>query len=181
MFIFIISIIRATYQSMCWSCVTLIHKRIKNHRARAASGGPCASTRRAGRERRGEESRSERGGGEGWKDMLVKMMATDAEEIRNQTSPRPIPDNSLSTLSIKITRKNQDRHWKLRFIYLQCCEYRHTSRRSESHTGTGHTSPLRIYRNMKLPLFYWPTFGFSQQHTLFGQASLRVVEAGWGR
>uniref|UniRef100_UPI0037E9C260 uncharacterized protein n=1 Tax=Semicossyphus pulcher TaxID=241346 RepID=UPI0037E9C260 len=48
------------------------------------------------------------------------MMATDAEEIRNQTSHCPIPDNSLSTLSIKITRKNQDRHWKLRFIYLQC-------------------------------------------------------------
>ncbi|XP_041646404.1 uncharacterized protein si:ch211-51h4.2 [Cheilinus undulatus] len=47
-------------------------------------------------------------------------MATEAEEIRNQTSPCPIPDNSLSTLSIKITRKNQDRHWKLRFIYLQC-------------------------------------------------------------
>ncbi|XP_051233771.1 uncharacterized protein si:ch211-51h4.2 isoform X3 [Dicentrarchus labrax] len=52
--------------------------------------------------------------------MVVKMMATDAEEIRNQTSPCPIPDNSLSTLSIKITRKNQDRHWKLRSIYLQC-------------------------------------------------------------
>ncbi|XP_022071983.1 uncharacterized protein si:ch211-51h4.2 [Acanthochromis polyacanthus] len=50
----------------------------------------------------------------------MKMMATDAEEIRNQTSPCPFPDNSLSTLSIKITRKNQDRHWKLRFIYLQC-------------------------------------------------------------
>ncbi|XP_039462576.1 uncharacterized protein si:ch211-51h4.2 isoform X3 [Oreochromis aureus] len=48
------------------------------------------------------------------------MMATDSVEIRNQTSPCPIPDNSLSTLSIKITRKNQDRHWKLRFIYLQC-------------------------------------------------------------
>ncbi|KAM8745339.1 uncharacterized protein AB9X84_016587 [Acanthopagrus schlegelii] len=48
------------------------------------------------------------------------MMATDAEEIRTQTSPCPIPDNSFSTLSIKITRKNQDRHWKLRFIYLQC-------------------------------------------------------------
>ncbi|XP_059197641.1 uncharacterized protein si:ch211-51h4.2 [Centropristis striata] len=50
----------------------------------------------------------------------MKMMATDAEEIRIQTSPCPIHDNSLSTLSIKITRKNQDRHWKLRFIYLQC-------------------------------------------------------------
>ncbi|CAJ1059677.1 uncharacterized protein si:ch211-51h4.2 [Xyrichtys novacula] len=48
------------------------------------------------------------------------MMATDAEEIRNHTSPCPVPDNSLNTLSIKITRKNQDRHWKLRFIYLQC-------------------------------------------------------------
>ncbi|XP_029355989.1 uncharacterized protein LOC115042098 [Echeneis naucrates] len=47
-------------------------------------------------------------------------MATDAEEIRNQTSPCPVPDTSLSTLSIKITRKNQDRHWKLRCIYLQC-------------------------------------------------------------
>ncbi|KAM7388768.1 hypothetical protein PAMP_024918 [Pampus punctatissimus] len=48
------------------------------------------------------------------------MMATDAEEIRIQTNHCPIPDNSLSTLSIKITRKNQDKHWKLRFIYLQC-------------------------------------------------------------
>ncbi|KAM7410622.1 hypothetical protein PAMA_001856 [Pampus argenteus] len=47
-------------------------------------------------------------------------MATDAEEIRIQTNPCPFPDNSLSTLSIKITRKNQDKHWKLRFIYLQC-------------------------------------------------------------
>lgn len=52
-------------------------------------------------------------------------MATDAEEISIPTSPCPVPDTSVSsTLSIKITRKNQDRHWKLRFIYLQCCEYR---------------------------------------------------------
>lgn len=59
---------------------------------------------------------------------LVKMMATDAEEISFPTSPCPVPDNSSSsTLTIKITRKNQDRHWKLRFIYLQCCEYRHTT------------------------------------------------------
>eukprot|EP00064_Thunnus_orientalis_P005685 superscaffoldBa00000569_g5699 len=50
----------------------------------------------------------------------MKMMATDAEEISIQTNPCPVPDNSLSTLSIKITRKNQDRHWRLRFIYLQC-------------------------------------------------------------
>ncbi|TMS19946.1 hypothetical protein E3U43_006439 [Larimichthys crocea] len=78
-------------------------------------------------------------------------MATDAEEIRTQTSPCPIPDNSFSTLSIKITRKNQDRHWKLRFIYLQCCEYRHTSRRLEPNTGTGHTSPaLLIYLFVEL-------------------------------
>ncbi|KAM4548475.1 uncharacterized protein PAE49_016716 isoform 2-T2 [Odontesthes bonariensis] len=50
----------------------------------------------------------------------MKMMATDAEEIINQTNPCHIPVNSLSTLSIKITRKNQDRHWRLRLIYLQC-------------------------------------------------------------
>ncbi|XP_062306742.1 uncharacterized protein si:ch211-51h4.2 [Osmerus eperlanus] len=47
------------------------------------------------------------------------MMATEAEEI-SQTSPYPMSDNNVSTLSIKITRKNQDRPWKLRFIYLQC-------------------------------------------------------------
>lgn len=59
---------------------------------------------------------------------FVKMMATDAEEINIPTNVCPVPDNSAnSTLSIKITRKNQDRHWKLRFIYLQCCEYRHTT------------------------------------------------------
>lgn len=61
------------------------------------------------------------------------MMATDAEEISIPTSPCPVPDNSASsTLSIKITRKNQDRHWKLRFIYLQCCEYRHTTTQPSS-------------------------------------------------
>ncbi|KAF3691340.1 hypothetical protein EXN66_Car007015 [Channa argus] len=48
------------------------------------------------------------------------MMATDAEAIRTQTTPCPIPDTSLSTLPITLTRKNQDRQWKLRFIYLQC-------------------------------------------------------------
>ncbi|XP_067454042.1 uncharacterized protein si:ch211-51h4.2 isoform X1 [Thunnus thynnus] len=64
------------------------------------------------------ERDSERGGG--GKDRAMKMMATDAEEISIQTNPCPVPDNSLSTLSIKITRKNQDRHWRLRFIYLQC-------------------------------------------------------------
>ncbi|XP_047231688.1 uncharacterized protein si:ch211-51h4.2 isoform X2 [Girardinichthys multiradiatus] len=48
------------------------------------------------------------------------MMATDAEEIRAQTSPCHNPDYTLSPLSIKITRKNQDRHWRLRCIYLQC-------------------------------------------------------------
>ncbi|XP_046892966.1 uncharacterized protein LOC124478657 [Hypomesus transpacificus] len=47
------------------------------------------------------------------------MMATEAEEI-SQTSPYPMSDSNVSTLSIKITRKNQDRPWKLRFIYLQC-------------------------------------------------------------
>ncbi|XP_007554708.2 uncharacterized protein LOC103139814 isoform X2 [Poecilia formosa] len=48
------------------------------------------------------------------------MMATEAGEIRAHTSPCPNPDYSLSPLSIKITRKNQDRHWRLRCIYLQC-------------------------------------------------------------
>ncbi|XP_026201755.1 uncharacterized protein si:ch211-51h4.2 isoform X2 [Anabas testudineus] len=50
----------------------------------------------------------------------MAMMATAAEEIRNQTSPCPVPDTLLSTLSVRITRKNQGRHWTLRFIYLQC-------------------------------------------------------------
>ncbi|KAM4739997.1 uncharacterized protein FYW61_004252 [Anableps anableps] len=50
----------------------------------------------------------------------MKMMATEAEEIRAHTTPCPNPDYSLSPLSIKITRKNQDRHWRLRCVYLQC-------------------------------------------------------------
>ncbi|KAK1896906.1 Pyrophosphoryl-undecaprenol N-acetylglucosamine transferase, partial [Dissostichus eleginoides] len=49
------------------------------------------------------------------------MMATVAEEIRIQTSPCPVPDTSLSPLSVKLTRKHQqDRQWSLRFVYLQC-------------------------------------------------------------
>lgn len=131
-----------------------------HQQGRAASGGPCAFTRGSeGRERRRERER----GGEVGRDRVVKMMATDAEEIRIQTSPCPIPDNSLSTLSIKITRKNQDRQWKLRFIYLQCCEYRHTPRRSEQNTGTGCTSPVRKYWKCAATLG-WPTFGVSQQN-----------------
>ena len=111
-------------------------------------------------------SRAARGrerGGERGRDREVKMMATDAEEIRIQTSPCPMPDNSLSTLSIKITRKNQDRQWKLRFIYLQCCEYRHTPRRSEQNTPA-QAAPARAGNtdNTVLPL-HSPTFGFSQQ------------------
>lgn len=89
---------------------------------RASSG--TRSIRRTDRARPREREESERRRRRGERDRVLKMMATDAEEIRTQTSPCPIPDNSLSTLSIKITRKNQDRHWKLRFIYLQCCEYR---------------------------------------------------------
>ncbi|KAI1891540.1 hypothetical protein AGOR_G00144850 [Albula goreensis] len=45
------------------------------------------------------------------------MMATAAEEIHH-SSPRS--ENNVTTVSFKITRKNQDRPWKLRFIYLQC-------------------------------------------------------------
>ncbi|XP_023194686.1 uncharacterized protein LOC102222825 isoform X2 [Xiphophorus maculatus] len=48
------------------------------------------------------------------------MMATEAGEIRAHTSPCPNPDYNLSPLSIKITRKNQDRHWRLRCVHLQC-------------------------------------------------------------
>ncbi|KAK5906675.1 hypothetical protein CesoFtcFv8_004600 [Champsocephalus esox] len=49
------------------------------------------------------------------------MMATVAEEIRIQTSPCPVPDTSLSPLSVKLTRKHQqNRQWSLRFVYLQC-------------------------------------------------------------
>nr|XP_019936133.1 PREDICTED: uncharacterized protein LOC109625363 [Paralichthys olivaceus] len=50
----------------------------------------------------------------------MKMMATDAEEIRTHTSPRPVPDSSLSTVPIKIRRRQQESQWRLRFIYLQC-------------------------------------------------------------
>lgn len=49
------------------------------------------------------------------------MMATAAEEIFQ--SPCPISERHVTTMSIKITRKNQDKPWKLRLIYLQCCEY----------------------------------------------------------
>ncbi|KAJ8418855.1 hypothetical protein AAFF_G00003540 [Aldrovandia affinis] len=45
------------------------------------------------------------------------MMATAAEEICQSS---PSSENNVPTLSFKITRKNQDRPWKLRFIYLQC-------------------------------------------------------------
>lgn len=91
---------------------------------------PCAYPRSA---ERGAQGSGRKAGGGGANDRLVKMMATDAEEISIPTSPCPVPDISVSsTLSIKITRKNQDRHWKLRFIYLQCCEYRHTPPRPVS-------------------------------------------------
>ncbi|XP_041695202.1 uncharacterized protein si:ch211-51h4.2 isoform X1 [Coregonus clupeaformis] len=46
------------------------------------------------------------------------MMATAAEEICQ--SPCPISERHVTTMSIKITRKNQDKPWKLRLIYLQC-------------------------------------------------------------
>lgn len=110
------------------------------------------------------------------RDRLLKMMATAAEEIRNQTSPCPVPDISLSTLSIKITRKNQDRHWKLRFIYLQCCEYRHASRRLESNTGTGHTSPLKYWTVCCLTI---PTDVCFQQQDISGEAAFKMLQSGW--
>ncbi|XP_036410865.1 uncharacterized protein si:ch211-51h4.2 isoform X3 [Megalops cyprinoides] len=46
------------------------------------------------------------------------MMATAAEEICHSS---PNSENYITSVSFKITRKNQDRPWTLRFIYLQCC------------------------------------------------------------
>lgn len=48
------------------------------------------------------------------------MMATAAEELTLHSDTCPVPELNVEPLSIKITRKNQDRQWKLRFIYLQC-------------------------------------------------------------
>ncbi|XP_056590165.1 uncharacterized protein si:ch211-51h4.2 isoform X1 [Triplophysa dalaica] len=45
------------------------------------------------------------------------MMATAAEEI---CSSLAISENTETSVSFKSARKNQDRTWKLRFIYLQC-------------------------------------------------------------
>ncbi|KAL2089717.1 hypothetical protein ACEWY4_014405 [Coilia grayii] len=45
------------------------------------------------------------------------MMATAAEEINQRC---PTSDNNVTPVSFKTARKNQDRPWKLRFIYLQC-------------------------------------------------------------
>ncbi|XP_063058159.1 uncharacterized protein si:ch211-51h4.2 [Engraulis encrasicolus] len=45
------------------------------------------------------------------------MMATAAEEINQMC---PTTDNNATSVSFKTTRKNQDRPWRLRFIYLQC-------------------------------------------------------------
>ncbi|KAJ8374251.1 hypothetical protein SKAU_G00048310 [Synaphobranchus kaupii] len=45
------------------------------------------------------------------------MMASAAEELCHSS---PSFENNVTTVHFKITRKNQDRPWKLRFIYLQC-------------------------------------------------------------
>ncbi|XP_051528383.1 uncharacterized protein si:ch211-51h4.2 isoform X2 [Myxocyprinus asiaticus] len=45
------------------------------------------------------------------------MMATAAEEI---CPKRTISENTDTSVSFKTARKNQDRPWKLRLIYLQC-------------------------------------------------------------
>ncbi|XP_029939474.1 uncharacterized protein LOC115381967 [Salarias fasciatus] len=47
-------------------------------------------------------------------------MAADAAEITVQTNPRSSPDRGLSALLMTVTRRNQDRQWRLRSIYLQC-------------------------------------------------------------
>ncbi|XP_072515930.1 uncharacterized protein [Salminus brasiliensis] len=45
------------------------------------------------------------------------MMATAAEEVCDS---RSITESSAASVSFKLARKNQDRPWTLRFIYLQC-------------------------------------------------------------
>ncbi|KAK6478578.1 hypothetical protein HHUSO_G20921 [Huso huso] len=46
------------------------------------------------------------------------MMAATAAEEMGEIHPNS--ENNFTSLSLKITRRNQDRPWKLRFIYLQC-------------------------------------------------------------
>ncbi|MGH0167373.1 UNVERIFIED_CONTAM: hypothetical protein FKN15_008167 [Acipenser sinensis] len=46
------------------------------------------------------------------------MMAATATEEMGEIYPNS--ENNFTALSLKITRRNQDRPWKLRFIYLQC-------------------------------------------------------------
>ncbi|KAJ8277216.1 hypothetical protein GJAV_G00072720 [Gymnothorax javanicus] len=45
------------------------------------------------------------------------MMASAAEEIRHGS---PSFENNATAVDFKLTRKSQDRPWKLRLIYLQC-------------------------------------------------------------
>lgn len=152
-------------------------------RAQHPDDNACSRAAREKGGRGGERVREEIGGD---RDRVVKMMATDSVEIRNQTSPCPIPDNSLSTLSIKITRKNQDRHWKLRFIYLQCCEYRHTPRRLESNTEHRlHKSAQKIMENVPHPCFRRrlvcrSRINLSYQHIWRAEPPF-VLQRGWRR
>lgn len=62
----------------------------------------------------------------------MKMMATAAEEIKEPPCHCPVVDTSPSLVFFTVRRKHNMK-WKSRFIYLQCCEYRHTT------TVTRHT------------------------------------------
>ncbi|XP_055041121.2 uncharacterized protein [Misgurnus anguillicaudatus] len=87
------------------------------------------------------------------------MMATAAEDV---CSSRPISENTDTPVSFKSARKNQDRPWKLRFIYLQC--YFLTI---ATILGTGILGlPVTIARAGLLPFLISFLFGFLVQALL---------------
>lgn len=100
----------------CISPVTELQER--HHGARSAPLRAHARHHQASRERKARERRNIGGNPNA-------MMATAAEEI---CSSRAISENTETSVSFKSARKNQDRTWKLRFIYLQCCEYQESER-----------------------------------------------------
>lgn len=85
--------------------------------ARAAAV-PARSTRKRKREKKG--GRWTEGGGS-------EMMAADAEETGGRTEPCAPP-------GISLRRRSSDRRWRLRSVYLQCCEYRRARAMTETRT-----------------------------------------------
>lgn len=56
-----------------------------------------------------------------------EMMAADAEETGGRTDPCAPP-------GISLRRRGSDRRWRLRSVYLQCCEYRHARAMTDTRT-----------------------------------------------